>query len=78
MVDSIDIGENNPKQLIVESGTWTLQDSIITYTFLYHSNPARIGTSIRIKHIASGNNVDGYFLGKNDEVNSKVTAIKLD
>ena len=78
MVDSLNSGKNIPNQIIVETGTWSLQDSIITYTFLYHSNPAKIGTSIRVKHIASGNNVDAYILGKNDEVIRKATAIKLD
>ena len=78
MVDSLNTGENVPNQIIVEAGTWSLQDSIVTLTFLYHSNPAKIGTSTRIARSINGNNVDNYVLGKNDEILRKVSIIKLD
>ena len=54
--DSLNTAENKPKQIFVESGTWSLQDSIITYTRQYHTNPKLIGTKVRVKHVA--NNYD--------------------
>lgn len=77
-VDSLNIGENVPNQILVEAGTWSLQDSIVTHTFIYHSDLAKIGTSMRAKIIIKGNNGDAYVLGENDEVLGKASAIKLD
>ncbi len=78
MVDSLNTGENIPKQILVEAGTWSMQDSIITLTFLYHSNPAKIGTTTRVTRTINGNNVDNYILGKNGEILDEVPIIRLD
>jgi hypothetical protein len=77
-VDSLNTGMNLPKQIVIEAGTWSLQDSIFTNTYSYHSNPAKIGTYTRFKITTVGNKRDTYILGKNDEVIGIVTAIKLD
>jgi len=78
MVDSLNTGENIPNQILVGAGTWSMQDSIITLTLSFHSNPAKTGTSIRFKHIINGNKVYHYILGKNGKVIGKVSLIKLD
>jgi hypothetical protein len=78
MLDSSNTSENKTKQIIVEAGTWTLQDTIITNTFTYHSNPAKIGTSMQVALSFNGNDVVYYVLGKDNEVIRKGSAIKLD
>lgn len=77
-LDSLNTGENMPKQISVEAGTWSIQDSIVTFTFLYHSNPARIGTSIRVTYAIDGNNYTHNILGANGEVIGRGSTIKLD
>jgi hypothetical protein len=77
-LDSLNTGENIPKQILVEAGTWTMQDSIITLTFLFHSNPEMIGTTARVTRTVNGNNVDNYILGTNGDVIASVPIIRLD
>lgn len=80
LTDSLTTAKKIRNLAFVESGTWTMQDSIITYTFQFHSNPSKIGTSVRVKHIANSENdtVVGQILGENDEVIYSAKLIKLD
>jgi len=77
IVDSLNTGEDLPNPFFVEGGTWTMQDSIVTCTLLYDSNPAMIGTSFRFIPTFNGNITTYKVLGDNDEVVGLGTGIKL-
>lgn len=77
MDDSLDTAENIQNEFSVEAGKWSLQDSIVTCTSLYNSNPASVGTSFRWTYDIDGDNYTFNVLGDNGEVIGRGSAIKL-
>jgi len=77
MADSLNTAENRRNEFSVEAGKWSIQDSIVTCTSLYNSNPAGVGTSFRWTYTIDGDNYTFNILGDNGEVIGKGTAIKL-
>ena len=77
MADSLNTGKNITNQFMVEAGTWSMQDSIVTCTILYDSNPAMVGTSFRYTYTLNGNNFTYNVLGDNGEITYRGSGIKL-
>jgi hypothetical protein len=77
-VDSIDHFENEYNLLRAEGCTWTMQDSIITCTYLFDKDPSKIGKSWRWAYSFKGDTLFANVLGDNNEVILSLSAIKLE
>ena len=77
-VDSIDYYKNEYNLLRAEGCTWTMQDSIITCTFLFHKDSSKIGQSFRWTYSFKGDTMLANILNDNNEVILSVSAKKLE
>jgi hypothetical protein len=76
-VDSIDHYENEYNLLRAEGQTWTMQDSIITCTYLFDKDPSKIGQSWRWTYSFKGDTLLANVLNDNNEVVLSLPLIKL-
>jgi len=77
-VDSIDYYENEYNLLRAEGCTWTMQDSIITCTYLFHKDSSNIGQSFRFTYSFEEDSVLFNILNSNNDVVLSLSAIKLE
>jgi hypothetical protein len=79
-VDSIDYYKNEYDLLRAEVCTWTRQDSIINFTFLFYKDPSWIGQSWRFTYSFKGDTIliSATVPTPNKEVIINVSAIKLE
>jgi hypothetical protein len=77
-VDSIDYYKNEYNLLRAEGCTWTMQDSIITCTFLFDKDPSMIGQSWRFTYSFNGDTCIFNALNDNNEIYLSVSALKLE
>ncbi len=59
---------NKYKSLFYQTGTYTIQDSIVTSKLLYAKNPSRVGTSYRWAYKFRGDTIATGFVIENGEV----------
>ena len=77
-VDSIDYYENEYNLLRAEGCTWTMQDSIITCTYLFDKDSSNIGQSWRFTYSFKGDTLIANILNDNNEVILILPLIKLE
>jgi len=77
-VDSIDYYKNEYDLLRAEGCTWTMQDSIITCTYLFDKDSSKIGQSWRWTYSFEGDTLFANVLNDNNEVILSVSALKLE
>ena len=77
-VDSIDYYKNEYNLLRMEGCTWTMQDSIITCTYLFDKDSSKIGQSFRFTYSFEGDSVLFNILNRNNEVILSLSGIKLE
>ena len=77
-VDSIDYYKNEYNLLKAEGHTWTMQDSIITCTYLFDKDSSKIGQTFRWTYSFKGDTLLVNILNPNNEVIAIVSAIKLE
>ena len=77
-VDSIDYYKNEHNLLRAEGCTWTMQDSIITCTHLFHKESSKIGQSFRFTYSFNGDTCIFDLLNENDEIYLSLSALKLE
>ena len=77
-VDSIDYYKNEYNLLRAEGQTWTMQDSIITCTYLFDKDSSKIGQSWRWTYSFKGDTLLANKLNDNNEVELSLSLIKLE
>ena len=77
-VDSIDYYKNEYNSLRAEGQTWTMQDSIITCTYLFDKDSSKIGQSWRWTYSFKGDTLLANKLNDNNEVELSLSLIKLE
>jgi len=77
-VDSIDFYKNEYNLLRAEGCTWTMQDSIITCTYLFDKESSKIGQSWRFTYSFDGDTLLANVLNDNNEVILSVSALRLE
>ena len=78
IVDSIDHYENEYNLLRMEGCTWTMQDSIITCTYIFNKDSSEIGQSFRWTYSFKGDSILVNVLNSNNEVILSLSGIKLE
>ncbi|MEJ2585659.1 MAG: hypothetical protein P8Z38_11705 [Robiginitalea sp.] len=66
-VDSTNLYKNLYNSLVMEGGTWTKEDSIVTCTYLFAKNPSLVGKSFRFTYTSDGDSLNYYVLNDNNE-----------
>ena len=77
-VDSLDYYKNEYNLLRAEGCTWTMQDSIITCTYLFHKDSSEIGQSFRWCYSFKGDSILVNVLNPNNKVILSLSGIKLE
>ena len=77
-VDSIDYYKNEYNLLRAEGCTWTMQDSIITCTYLFDKESSKIGQSWRFTYSFKGDTCIFNVLNDNNEVILSVSGLRLE
>ena len=77
-VDSIDHYENEYNLLRAEGCTWTMQDSIITCTYLFEKDSSNIGQSFRWTYSFKGDTMLANILNSNNHVILSLPSIRLE
>jgi hypothetical protein len=66
-VDSTDFYKHAYQSLVMEAGTWTQEDSIVTCTYLFAKNPSLVGKTFRFTYNSEGDNFSYHVLNENNE-----------
>ena len=78
LVDSIDYYKNEYNLLRAEGCSWTMQDSIITCTYLFHNVSSKIGQSFRWTYSFKGDTLLANILNDNNEIELSLSSIKME
>lgn len=76
-VDSTDYYKREYRSIMMEAGTWTMQDSIINCTLLFGKEPSDSATSFRFTCSFRGDTCIFHILKENGEVGGTGASVKL-
>ena len=77
-VDSLDYYRNEYNLLRAEACTWTMQDTIITCTYLFDKDSSKIGQSWRFTYSSKGDTLVANILNSNNDVILSLSALRLE